>query len=166
MIIDSKIVSVSVNSNECSSTLTVRPEMLPGVTYKIKPPGHNDAMYVTINSLDNKPFELFIQSKNAEHTQWTSALTRVISAIFRKGGDVTFLIDELKSIHDPRGGHFAHEKYVPSLVAEIGYVLEKHLNLKKEAKPTKKTCQKCNGVNVEVSGGCSICRDCGDSKCE
>lgn len=113
-----------------------RPETLRGNTYKIKTPLTEHALYVTINDIllnegtDHakwRPFEIFINSKSMEHFQWVVALTRVISAVFRKGGDVTFLVEELRSVFDPRGGYFKKGKYTPSLVADIGNVIECHL---------------------------------------
>jgi hypothetical protein len=117
--------------------LLERPEELVGSTYKIKTPVSDHAMYVTINDIilnegtpqeHRRPFEIFINSKNLDHYQWIVALTRVISAVFRKGGDVTFLVEELKAVFDPRGGYWqAGGRFMPSLIAELGYVIEKHL---------------------------------------
>jgi hypothetical protein len=114
-----------------------RPERLEGHTYKIKSPLFEHALYVTINDIVlnegsphelRRPYEIFVNSKNMEHFQWTVALTRIISAVFRKGGDVTFLVDELKAVFDPRGGYFrAGGVYTPSIVAELGVVIEDHL---------------------------------------
>ena len=113
-----------------------RPERLMGETYKIKPPTEESAMYLTINDMVlgegptavRRPFEIFVNSKNMDHFQWIVALTRIISAVFRKGGDVTFLVEELRSVFDPRGGYFKKGgKYMPSLVAEIGDAIEAHL---------------------------------------
>jgi len=114
-----------------------RPEMLVGSTYKIKTPLSEHALYVTINDVIlnegtehelRRPFEIFINSKNMDHFQWIVALTRIISAVFRKGGDVTFLVEELKAVFDPRGGYFKKGgKFMPSLVAEIGDAIESHL---------------------------------------
>ena len=114
-----------------------RPEVLIGSTYKIKTPVSDHAMYVTINDIvlnegteheQRRPFEVFINSKNLDHFQWIVALTRIISAVFRKGGDVTFLVDELKAVFDPRGGYWQPGgKFMPSIIAELGYVIEKHL---------------------------------------
>ena len=114
-----------------------RPEMLIGSTYKIKTPVSDHAMYVTINDIvlnegteheQRRPFEIFINSKNLDHYQWIVALTRIISAVFRKGGDVTFLVDELKAVFDPRGGYWQPGgKFMPSIIAELGYVIERHL---------------------------------------
>jgi len=116
-----------------------RPEMLLGSTYKIKTPLSEHALYVTINDIIlnpgtehelRRPFEIFINSKNMEHFQWIVALTRIVSAVFRKGGDVTFLAEELRSVFDPRGGYFKRGgKYMPSLVAEIGEAIENHLRM-------------------------------------
>jgi len=115
-----------------------RPEMLLGSTYKIKTPLTEHALYVTINDIvlnpdtpheKRRPFEIFINSKSMEHFQWIVALTRIISAVFRKGGDVTFLVEELHSVFDPRGGYFKKGRYTPSLVAELGDVIERHLKL-------------------------------------
>ena len=114
-----------------------RPEVLIGSTYKIKTPVSEHAMYVTINDIvlnedtpneQRRPFEIFINSKNLDHFQWIVALTRIISAVFRKGGDVTFLVEELKAVFDPRGGYWqSGGKFMPSIIAELGYVIEKHL---------------------------------------
>ena len=114
-----------------------RPEVLIGSTFKIKTPVSDHAMYVTINDIvlnegteyeQRRPFEIFINSKNLDHFQWIVALTRIISAVFRKGGDVTFLVDELKAVFDPRGGYWQPGgKFMPSIIAELGYVIERHL---------------------------------------
>lgn len=113
-----------------------RPEILPGSTYKISSPGDEHSVYVTINDIvlnlgtpheRKRPFEIFINSRNMDHFQWTVALTRVISAVFRKGGDVIFLIDELEGVFDPKGGYWKKGKFVKSLIAEIGDVIRKHL---------------------------------------
>jgi len=116
-----------------------RPEMLVGSTYKIKTPLSEHALYVTINDIilnpateyeRRRPFEIFINSKNMDHFQWIVALTRIISAVFRKGGDATFLVEELRSVFDPRGGYFKKGgKYMPSLVAEIGDAIECHMKM-------------------------------------
>ena len=108
-----------------------RPEDLPGKTYKIKWPGSDHAIYITINDVEqdgrSRPFEIFINSKNMEHYAWTVALTRMISAVFRRGGDVSFVVEELKAVFDPRGGQWMEGRYVPSLLAAIGGVIERHL---------------------------------------
>ncbi|MDS4069834.1 MAG: NrdJb [Candidatus Competibacter sp.] len=114
-----------------------RPEVLPGATYKVKTPLSDHALYITINDIVlnrgtqhevRRPFEIFINSKAMEHFQWIVALTRIISAVFRKGGDVTFLVEEMRSVFDPKGGYFKKGgKYMPSLVAEIGDVIESHM---------------------------------------
>ena len=114
-----------------------RPEMLIGSTYKVKTPVSDHAMYVTINDIvlnegteheKRRPFEIFINSKNLDHYQWIVALTRIMSAVFRKGGDVNFLVDELKAVFDPRGGYWQPGgRFMPSIIAELGYIIEKHL---------------------------------------
>ncbi|MEL7449419.1 MAG: NrdJb [Pseudomonadota bacterium] len=114
-----------------------RPEVLVGSTYKVKTPVSDHAMYVTINDIilnqgtefeARRPFEIFINSKNLDHYQWIVALTRIISAVFRKGGDVTFLVEELKAVFDPRGGYWKPGGvYMPSIIAELGHVVENHL---------------------------------------
>ena len=116
-----------------------RPETLVGSTYKIKTPLSDHALYVTINDIvlnpqtpyeKRRPFEIFINSKNMDHFQWIVALTRIISAVFRKGGDVTFLVEELRSVFDPQGGYFKRGgKYMPSLVAEIGDAIDSHMRM-------------------------------------
>ncbi len=117
----------------------LRPDMLVGSTYKIKTPVSEHAFYVTINDMvlnpktpyeKRRPFEIFINSKNMDHYQWISALTLIISAVFRKGGDATFLVKELQSVFDPKGGYFKKGgKFVPSLVAEIGDAIETHMKM-------------------------------------
>ncbi len=116
-----------------------RPDVLLGSTYKVKTPLSEHAIYVTINDVvfnsgtaqeQRRPFEVFINSKNMDNFQWIVALTRIISAVFRKGGDVTFLVEELHSVFDPRGGYFKKGgKYMPSLVAEIGDAIGAHLRM-------------------------------------
>jgi hypothetical protein len=116
-----------------------RPETLVGSTYKIKSPLFEHALYVTVNDIvlnagtqheQRRPFEIFINSKNMDHFQWIVALTRILSAVFRKGGDVTFIVEELKAVFDPRGGYFkAGGVYMPSIVAEIGGVIEQHMKM-------------------------------------
>ncbi len=116
-----------------------RPEILTGSTYKIKTPMSEHALYITINDVvlnqgseheQRHPYEIFINSKNMDHFQWVVALTRVISAVFRKGGDVTFMVEELKAVFDPKGGYFKKGgRFMPSLVAEIGEAIESHLKM-------------------------------------
>jgi len=171
-----------------------RPEELSGRTYKLKTPLSESALYITINNCEVNgqllPFEVFINSKDMSHFQWVIALTRVMSAVFRKGGEINFLIDELKSVHDPRGGSFSKGKYTPSLVSAIGSILETHLtslglyakddSLQNMAvamldeKLKGKTndnhsgtiiCDNCLGVSVVLMDGCATCLSCGSSKC-
>ena len=114
-----------------------RPDQITGSTYKVKTPVTEHALYITINDIvmnegtpqeHRRPFEIFINSKNMEHFQWIVALTRVMSAVFRNGGDITFLVEELESVFDPNGGYYKKGgKYIPSLVAELGQVVEQHL---------------------------------------
>jgi len=146
--IDQKITGYSVvKDNPAATPLqpdvehmhenVVRPEVLQGRTYKVKTPLSDHALYLTINDIIlnhgtehevRRPFEIFINSKAMDHFQWIVALTRIISAVFRKGGDVTFLVEELRSVFDPKGGYFKKGgKFMPSLVAEIGDVIESHL---------------------------------------
>jgi len=113
-------------------TVPRRPVYLQGTTYKIKTPLSKQALYITINDIceaDNRrrPFEIFINSKNLQHFSWIVAMTRLISAVFRRSSDPSFLVEELKSIFDPNGGYFRNGRYIPSLVAEIGEVIEQHL---------------------------------------
>jgi ribonucleoside-diphosphate reductase alpha chain len=108
-----------------------RPEALPGQTYKLRWPDSEHALYITLNDIvqdgRRRPFEVFINSKNMEHYAWTVALTRMISAVFRRGGDVSFVVEEMKAVFDPRGGAWMDGKYVPSLLAAIGDVIERHM---------------------------------------
>jgi ribonucleoside-diphosphate reductase alpha chain len=108
-----------------------RPEALPGTTYKVRWPESDHAIYITVNDIieggRRRPFEIFINSKNMEHYAWTVALTRMISAVFRRGGDVSFVVEELKAVFDPRGGQWVNRQYVPSIIAAIGGVIEEHM---------------------------------------
>lgn len=170
-----------------------RPEALPGRTYKITWPESEHAMYITLNDILQdgrlRPFEVFVNSKNTEHYAWTVALTRMISAVFRRGGDVSFVVDELKAVFDPRGGHWMNGRYVPSLLAAIGEVIEQHLiNIGFMADPNKqreesavlalaanaetpkplsglRQCPKCGQPGLIKSEGCDTCTSCGYSKC-
>ncbi len=151
--IEKKIVGYQVKKaelaaepkTECTDTFSpvemneniARPDFLLGSTYKIKPPVSEHALYITINDIllnegtdheTRRPYEVFINSKSMEHYQWVIGLTRVISAVFRKGGDITFLVEELSSVYDPNGGYYKKGGvFMPSLVAEIGGVIEKHM---------------------------------------
>ncbi len=167
-----------------------RPEDLEGTTYKIKTPLSEHALYVTINDVvvngKHRPFEIFINSKNMDNFAWIVALTRVLSAVFRHGGDATFLVEEMRSVFDPRGGYFKPGgKYMPSLVAEIGECIERHLikigmlnpvevseelAAKRQAVLEKgglgnSQCPKCGQMAVARLEGCDTCLECGYSKC-
>ena len=176
-----------------------RPEALPGATYKVQWPESEHAIYITLNDLidDNgrrRPFEVFINSKNMEHYAWTVALTRIISAVFRRGGDVSFIVDELKAVFDPRGGHWMGGRYIPSLLAAIGEVIERHMiaigflaapGTAAEAaekvavaamgagpgdgagaRPAPfRQCPKCGQASLIHQEGCDICTSCTYSKC-
>jgi hypothetical protein len=193
--INQPIVGASVLTEEDRkpkppAPLPQREPVLPGKTYKIKSPSSDSALYVTINDHDGRPFEIFVNSKDTRHFQWVTVLTRVMSAVFRNGGDCSFLIDELRSIFDPNGGYFKKGKFMPSLVAEIGDVLETHLtglglyanddslavaakamideklasNVGEE-KRSGALCDKCGERSVVMLDGCCTCLSCGASHC-
>lgn len=156
--------------------LTMRPETLVGSTYKIKWPESEHALYVTINDIEEegrrRPFEIFINSKNMEHYAWTLALTRMISAVFRRGGDVSFVAEELKAVFDPRGGAWLGGRYVPSLLAAIGDVIQRHLDgdaikaaVAPELKANPRACPRCGAAALIRAEGCDKCLECGYSKC-
>ena len=160
--------------------LAQRSEELQGTTYKLKWPESAHAVYVTINDHESagekRPFEIFINSKNMEHYAWTLGLTRMISAVFRRGGDVSFVPEELKAVFDPRGGAWMRGRYVPSLLAAIGEVIERHLgNVTSEQGPrfdaptalaaVRPCCAKCGAPAVIRVEGCDKCLECGHSKC-
>ncbi len=167
-----------------------RPQTLEGNTYKLKWPDSEHAIYVTVNDVvingHRRPFEVFINSKNMEHFAWTVALTRMISAVFRRGGDVSFVVEELKAVFDPRGGAWVQGKYIPSILAAIGGVLEQHMvaigflagegmALKEDPHANKqvvnlgesrgKACPSCGQYDLQMVEGCMTCRSCGHSKC-
>ena len=171
------------------STPFDRPDALEGHTYKLKWPGSEHAIYVTVNDTiingHRRPFEIFINSKNMEHFAWTVALTRMISAVFRRGGDVSFVVEELKAVFDPRGGAWVQGKYIPSILAAIGGVIEQHLvrigfiageglGLKYDPEmttpptgtpPSSRMCPSCGSFEMVMIEGCMTCRACGHSKC-
>ena len=165
-----------------------RPNALEGNTYKVKWPDSEHALYITINDViiggHRRPFEIFINSKNMEHFAWTVALTRMISAVFRRGGDVSFVVEELKAVFDPRGGAWMGGKYIPSILAAIGGVVEQHMiatgfikgegmGLKGDPKanivgvgaPKGKSCPSCGSYELRMIEGCMTCASCGLSKC-
>lgn len=178
---------LSVDKPEVSATsaaapkmpaLLARPEALLGSTYKIKWPESEHALYVTINDIEEddrrRPFEIFINSKNMEHYSWTLALTRMISAVFRRGGDVSFVAEELRAVFDPRGGAWLGGRYVPSLLAAIGDVIQRHLDcdaVKPElaqetgSRVKPRGCPKCGAAALIRAEGCDKCLECGYSKC-
>ncbi|GAB3017475.1 TSCPD domain-containing protein [Bowmanella dokdonensis] len=216
--IDTKIVSFKVLSDQSGAEPDLqpsieqmheqlaRPEMLTGTTYKLKTPSHvsEHSLFITINDIvlnpgtdheSRRPFEIFINCKSMEHFQWIVALTRIMSAVFRKGGDCTFIVEELRSVFDPKGGYWNHGRYVGSLIAEIGDVIEQHLikiglippsepdphqqaflDSKREelanqmpqqgAFPASaQLCKKCQHKAAIFKDGCLTCLNCGDSKC-
>jgi hypothetical protein len=179
-----------------------RPDVLPGATYQLKTPLSDSPFYITINDIvlnagtdyeARQPFEIFINGKNVQHFQWTVAFTRLCSAVFRKGGDITFLLEELKSVYDPNGGYLSKNGWVPSLVAEIGMVIERHFiaiglmvdpkndkapELTKEIAAKKEqflseggnlenaeVCKTCHQKAYIHVSGCGICTNCGQSTC-
>lgn len=159
-----------------------RPSCLRGTTYKIKTPLSPEALYLTINDIEEKdgtirPYELFINTKNLQHFSWIVAMTRLISALFRKEKDPSFLVGELKSIYDPNGGYFSDGQYIPSLAADIGNTIETHLVsigviLSKEENATRKKgsekyalCPECNEFSLSNQENCLKCLNCGYSKC-
>ena len=171
--------------------LAERSEKLTGATYKLRWPDTEHAMYVTVNDVEidgrRTPFEVFVNSKNLEHYSWVVALTRMISAVFRRGGEVAFVAEELKQVFDPRGGQWQHGHYVPSLVAAIGDILERHMIgtgfLQPKELPAGKVlvlppspgmqpgthvgplCPKCSQPGLMKEAGCMTCMQCGWSKC-
>ena len=166
-----------------------RPGALEGQTYKVKWPGSEHALNITINDIvtagHRRPFEVFINSKNMEHFAWTVALTRMISAVFRRGGDISFVVEELKAVFDPRGGAWMEGKYIPSILAAIGGVIERHLiaigfiageglGLKTDPQaellavgeaPRGAACPNCGSFDLRMVEGCMTCGSCGHSKC-
>ncbi|MEZ5715351.1 MAG: adenosylcobalamin-dependent ribonucleoside-diphosphate reductase [Paracoccaceae bacterium] len=166
-----------------------RPQALEGSTYKLKWPDSEHAIYLTVNDITigghRRPFEVFINSKNMEHFAWTVALTRMISAVFRRGGDVSFVVEELKAVFDPRGGAWMQGKYIPSILAAIGGVIERHMiaigfiagegmGLKSDPQaqvvnldgaPRGQACPSCGQYEMRMVEGCMTCGACGHSKC-
>jgi len=191
--ITGSVLEVTVPAQQGSAAtaageLMVRSEKLSGATYKLRWPGSEHALYVTINDAEHdgvrRPFEIFVNSKNLEHYPWVVALTRMISAVFRRGGEVAFVAEELKQVFDPRGGHWSKGRYVPSLVAAIGDIIEQHMVatgfLSSPGTPAGKTavglsnttatalgplCPKCSQPGLVKEAGCLTCLHCGWSKC-
>lgn len=167
--------------------LEPRPRALEGATYKLKWPNEPHAFYVTFTDMEDaagvrRPFEMFINSKNVDHFAWTVALTRMISAVFRRSQDSSFVAKELREVFDPKGGAFMQGRYVPSLLAALGDVVAEHMtsigygDFRPEEpqarhndvvhKPVSMaSCKACGSFNLSVEGGCATCKDCGSSKC-
>jgi hypothetical protein len=160
---------------------------LEGTTYKIKPPTIQCAVYITINHAElpdgtQRPLEMFINSKHTEHHQWIMALTRMISAVFRKPGEIEFAIEELEQVFDPQGGYWYDQEYRPSLVAHVGMILRHHCEkigaipprelvaARTESAEDEVTellmCSSCKKMAVTIQAGCRVCTNCGESKCE
>lgn len=203
-VIDSKIVGFSVGPAAPKPPPVAmhegieRPDVLEGRTYRLKSPAVLDAaLYITINDAvlnagtpheKRHPYEIFINTKDPKSLQWMTLATRLMSAVFRKGGDVTFVIDEMRSIYDPSGGHFAAGKQYHSVIGEIADIVEKHLRhlgimgpaqpvvLKAVPAPATagghslapasgQSCPKCHSGSLVRGGGCETCNSCGYSKC-
>jgi ribonucleoside-diphosphate reductase alpha chain len=167
----------------------LRSDKLIGATYKLRWPDSEHAMYVTINDIEQdgvlRPFEIFVNSKALEHYAWVVALIRMISAVFRRGGEVAFVAQELKQVFDPRGGHWSNGRYVGSLVAAIGDIIERHMVETGFLAPPEKhiattaaepvapassvqlgpLCPKCSQPGLVREAGCLSCLDCGWSRC-
>ena len=185
--VETRPESAAKDGDPARAPLAPRPEILEGATYKIKWPHSAHAVYVTINDAEvdgeRRPLEIFINSKNMEHYAWTLGLTRMISAVFRRGGDVSFVPEELKAVFDPGGGGWIGGRYVPSLLAAIGGVIERHMAARdlrghateqaamlEDAAPAiagarSVICPRCGGQAVVRKEGCDTCMDCGYSKC-
>ena len=175
-----------------AGTPLARDDVLPGYTYKLRWPESDHAIYITLNDVietgQRRPFEIFINSKNLEHYAWTVALTRMISAVFRRGGDVSFVVEELKAVFDPRGGQWMDGHYVPSLLAAIGAIIEQHMiatgfqtgldgvvsrppsppfqsEFNQVAAPSARFCPRCQQPALIIQEGCWVCQNCGYSKC-
>jgi ribonucleoside-diphosphate reductase alpha chain len=173
-------LSAETPAPERGPSLAERSEAMHGTTYKLKWPESAHAVYVTINDIDadgeRRPFEIFVNSKNMEHYAWTLGLTRMISAVFRRGGDVSFVPEELKAVFDPRGGAWMKGRYVPSLLAAIGEVIERHIGQETAgtgpkadetpmASAARPCCPKCGAAALIRVEGCDKCLECGHSKC-
>ena len=190
-VLEVKPTADTAASPEAGPELLLRAEKLTGATYKLRWPDSEHALYVTINDIEHegrrRPFEVFVNSKNLEHYAWVVALTRMISAVFRRGGEVGFVAEELKQVFDPRGGHWHNGRYVPSLVAAIGDVIERHMRAigflelpsPSEALSVQEgglregrahglvgpVCPKCSQPGLVKEAGCLSCFHCGWSKC-
>ncbi len=195
--IDKPIVGIGIVKEESPPVVSMvayaRDSELDGTTYKIKPPTISCAMYITINHVQlpdgtYRPLEIFINSKHTEHHQWIVALTRMVSAVFRKPGPIEFAIEELEQVFDPQGGYWFDGRMCPSIVAHVGYILRKHCE-KIGAIPVKELtteqrvvveekiaeaekagigmtlCPKCNEVAMLMQEGCKTCTNCGESEC-
>jgi ribonucleoside-diphosphate reductase alpha chain len=195
--IDQQIVSWSVVTDDEPTAPPIvtydRPAEMDGTTYKIKPVGIDCAMYITINNClmpdgSLRPLEMFINSKHTAHHQWITAMTRMVSAVFRKPGAIDFAIEELEEVFDPAGGYWVDGKMVPSLVAHVGMVLRKHcekigiiavkeltsdqrvvieekIEVAQKAGVEMQLCEKCREKGLLFLDNCWTCVLCGDSKC-
>jgi ribonucleoside-diphosphate reductase alpha chain len=173
------IAEASKPATKTEEPLMPRADQLRGTTYKLKWPESAHAVYVTINDVkqdgQRRPFEMFINSKNMEHYAWTLGLTRMISAVFRRSSDVAFVAEELKAVFDPRGGAWMQGRYVPSLLAAVGEIVERHLGSLAPAQAPagafaspaarRPQCPQCGASALVKVEGCNNCLECGYSKC-
>ena len=188
-VLEATATEPAASTSPTPGDLLVRSEKLTGATYKLRWPDSEHAMYVTLNDIEQdgivRPFEIFVNSKNLEHYAWVVALTRMISAVFRRGGEVAFVAEELKQVFDPRGGQWSNGRYVGSLVAAIGDIIERHMvetgflapaetlvakavgqpAAGASATPLGPLCPKCNQPGLVREAGCLSCIHCGWSKC-
>jgi ribonucleoside-diphosphate reductase alpha chain len=188
-VLEAKAAEPAASIPPTPSDLLVRSEKLTGATYKLRWPDSEHAMYVTLNDIEQdgtvRPFEIFVNSKNLEHYAWVVALTRMISAVFRRGGEVAFVAEELKQVFDPRGGQWSNGRYVGSLVAAIGDIIERHMVETGFLAPAETLvakavgqavagasitqlgplCPKCSQPGLVREAGCLSCVHCGWSKC-
>lgn len=192
--LDSKILGVHI-IDKMQPTVVVsaqklkRPQALPAVVYKLETPLSEYPLYITISDIEDstgtrRPFEIFINTKSVDSLQWVTSFTRLLSSIFRIGGDITFVLEELQSVHDPKSGYTSRNGWIPSLVAEIGLIIKQHflsiglieheqldehtkkIIADKAASTTQRAiCPKCNQQKLIVDGGCGMCESCGYSKC-
>ena len=157
----------------------VRPDVLSGQTYKLKWPNAEDNYYVTINDVGSNPFEMFIQSTSSKYTDWTTALSLMVSAIMRKGGDISFISRELMKVRSADDAGYVEGKFYGSLVALIGDTIgahhksgdiqqskEAHIDIEADTQGSLgEVCPSCNQPAIFRIEGCDKCTRCTYSKC-
>jgi len=145
-----------------------RPEVVYGFTQKVRT-GLGE-LYLTVNEVDGKPFEVFatIGRSGRSITAKAEAIGRLVSLALRSGIDVRDVVKQLKGIG---GEHpvFQKKGLLLSIPDAVGWVLEnRYLQRQKldnvHTGLNKPFCPECRAELI-FQEGCLVCQACGYTKC-